>query len=201
MQSVKEWKNTKKYKNTKCIFCIFTKQIQKNSKKSKINTNAISQKYQIQKKNEPKNSKIQNTKKKYEPKISKYKIQKKILVQKWAREPTPCSFWKARTKLQNKCKANLLYFLNPANQILSFWVVFVRIFFVFLILDRRPFCSQRRLLNPGEKGSRIPMSMRGAKMNRSRFLWRLLIHRLALWRVNTPKGQTIGKQPKDGRKW
>ena len=75
--------------------------------------------------------KFQNTKykKNMNPKFQKYEIQKKILVQKWAREPTPCSFWKARTKLQNKCQANLLYFLNPANQILYFWVVFFRIFF------------------------------------------------------------------------
>ena len=57
------------------------------------------------------------------PKFQKYKIQK-IQIQQWAREPTPCSFWKARTNLWNKCKANLLYFLNPAIQILYFWVLF-----------------------------------------------------------------------------
>ena len=50
------------------------------------------------------------------PSFQKYKIPKKN--QKWAREPTPYSFWKARTNLQNKCKANLFYFLNPAIQIL-----------------------------------------------------------------------------------
>ena len=77
--------------------------------------------------------KFQNTKykKKYEPKISKIQNTKKILVQKWAREPTPCSFWKARTKLQNKCKANLLYFLNPANQILHFELYFFVFFSYF----------------------------------------------------------------------
>ena len=59
--------------------------------KNKINTNAISQKYQIPKKNEAKISKYK-IQKKYEPKISKIQNTKKILVQKWAREPTPCSF-------------------------------------------------------------------------------------------------------------
>ena len=89
----------------------------------KINPNAISQKYKIQKKIRTKNFK--NTKYKQKntnPKFQKYKIQK-IQIQQWAREPTPCSFWKARTNLWNKCKANLLYFLNPAIQILYFWVV------------------------------------------------------------------------------
>ena len=61
-------KYKKKYKNTKCIFCIlfvffsyffciFTKKIQKK------NTNAIAQKYKIQKKYESTISKIQKTKK------------------------------------------------------------------------------------------------------------------------------------------
>ena len=62
-------------------------------------------------------------------------------------EPTPCSFWKARTNLQNKCKANLSYFLNPAIQILYIYIFELYFFLVFLILYRRPFCSQRRLLN------------------------------------------------------
>ena len=59
MQSVKDWKNTKKkYKNTNCIFG-------RNGKIQKIpkNTNAIAQKYKIQKKYESTISKIQNTKK------------------------------------------------------------------------------------------------------------------------------------------
>ena len=143
VQSVKEWKNTKKkYKNTKCvsgsngkiqkktkcmffvfIVYLFFVKIQNNYKKYKINTNAISQKYKIQKNTNQKFQKYKIQTKKYEPKISK------IQIQKWAREPTPCSFWKARTNLWNKCKANLLYFLNPAIQILYFWVVFCSFFF------------------------------------------------------------------------
>ena len=99
----------KKYRNTKCIVFVFYLYVfvflpKKIRKKYKKNTNAIAQ---------------------------KYKIQKNILVQKWAREPTPCSFWKARTKLQNKCKANLLYFLNPANQILYFELYFFVFFSYF----------------------------------------------------------------------
>jgi hypothetical protein len=111
------------------LFSIFThKKIQmqflKNTKYEK-NTNQKNHKYKMQK------IRTQNFK------STKYK--KNTQIQKWAREPTPCSFWKARTNLQNNCKANLLYFLNPAIQILYFWIVF-------LFLYRRPFCSQRRLL-------------------------------------------------------
>jgi len=90
VQSVKEWKNTKKYKNTKCVsgsngkiqkkmyvflylLCIlsFFVKIQNNYKKYKINTNAISQKYKIQKNTNQKFQKYKIQTKKYEPKISK----------------------------------------------------------------------------------------------------------------------------------
>ena len=100
-QSVKEWKNTKiqsaflevmeKYKKIQkykvylfCIyfdfllFCVFLPQkVQtKYEKKSKINTNAIFQKYKAQKKNT--NQKFQKYKIKTNtnPKFQKYKIQK-----------------------------------------------------------------------------------------------------------------------------
>ena len=131
---------------------------EKIQKKYTINTNAISEKYKIQKKIRTQNFK--NTKKNTNPKFQKYKIQK-IQIQKWDREPTPCPFWKARTHLQNKCKANLFYFLTPAIQFLYFWVVFFRTAFVFLILYRRPFSSQRRLLNmvaacPAAPEARVP---------------------------------------------
>ena len=130
-----------KYQNTK---------VQSNYKKDKINMHAIAQKYKMQKKIRTNNSKIHN-RKTYKPKISNIQNTNKIQIQKWARKPTPCSFWKARTNLQNKCKANLLYFLNSAIQILYFSEIielyfFVCFFFVFLILYRRPFCSQRSLL-------------------------------------------------------
>ena len=115
-----------------CIFCDYFLFLHTK------NTNAISQKYKVRKKYEPKNNKYKMQKIRTQNfKSTKYK--KNTQIQKWAREPTPCSFWQARTNLQNNCKANLLYFPNPAIQILYFWIVF-------LFLYRRPFCSQRRLL-------------------------------------------------------
>ena len=73
------WRNGKIQKNAKntSVFVVFLQnKYRKNRKKNKINTNAISQKYQIPKKTK---QKFQNTKykKKYEPKISKIQNTKK----------------------------------------------------------------------------------------------------------------------------
>ena len=85
----------------------------------KINPNAISQKYKIQKKIRTKKIKNAKYKNNTNPKIKKYKIPKKNANSKMRQRANPI------TKLQNKCKANLLYFLNPAIQILYFFVFFV----------------------------------------------------------------------------
>jgi len=122
----KERKNTKRQsaicegmekiqKNTKCIFgsngkikntkiqsvflfmlyfCFFYQ------KKYKINTNAISQKYKIQKK-------------KYEPKKSKkYKIQKKIRTKNFKMQNT-----KKKTNSKMSQRANPMFILKSKNQI------------------------------------------------------------------------------------
>ena len=164
MQSVKDWENTKKYKNTNCIFgrngkiqkntkiqsdffwyfiCIFSYFLyfytKKKRKTYQKNTNAIAQKYKIQEKFESTISKIQNTKKirTQHFKNTKYKDKFKNKPESQPR----VHFWKSGTKIQKKYKTNQLYFPNPAVLILYFWVVFFSYFFCIFNIGRRPFCS------------------------------------------------------------
>ena len=149
MQSVKDWENTKKntkiqiafldvmgkyqkkYKNTKCIFFVFYLHLfriflyfyKKIRNKYKKNTDAIAQKYKIQKKYESTISKIQNTKKIRTQNFKNTKYKEKIN-SKISQRANPVFFWKSGTKIQNKNKTNQLYFPNPAVLILYFWVVF-----------------------------------------------------------------------------
>ena len=145
----------KKYKNTKCIFFVFYLYfvrtffvfLQKNTKK-------------IQKKYECNCSKIQNTKKirinnfkntKYKkntnPKFQKYKIQRKDKFKNKPESQPRVHFWKSGTKIQKNTKPTSCIF-----QTLQFWfcifgLYFFRIFFVFLNIGRRPFCSHPGQLN------------------------------------------------------
>ena len=98
------------------------------------------------KRTNPKFQKIQKTKKDT-PQIKKCKT-KNIQNQNKnePNEPTPCSFWKARTNLQNKCKANLLLSKPCNSEFVLLSCIFFCMFLVFFILYRRPFCSQQRVL-------------------------------------------------------
>ena len=131
VQSVKDWKNThkntkiqiafldamEKYKkNTKIqsVFFIFYlyfsyflyvyQKKRKNAKKNTKNTNAIAQKYKIQKKYESTISKIQNTKKNTNPKFQKYKIQRKDKFKNKPESQPRVHFWKSGTKIQKNTK-------------------------------------------------------------------------------------------------
>ena len=158
-------KYKKKYKNTKCIFFVFylyffriykknTKKIQKKYRKNtkkirmqllkntkyKKNTNQQFQKYKIQK-IRTQNFKNTKYKKNTNPKFQKYKIQRKDKFKNKPESQPRVHFWKSGTKIQKNTKPTSCIF-----QTLQFWfcifgLYFFRMFFVFLNIGRRPFCS------------------------------------------------------------
>ena len=152
-------KYKKKYKNTKCIFFVFylyffrtffvflqknTKKIQKKYKK---NTNAIAQKYKIQKKYESTISKIQNTKKIRTQNFKNTKYKEKTNSKISQRANPVFTFGNQEPKYKKNTKPTSCIF-----QTLQFWfcifgLYFFRIFFVFLNIGRRPFCSHPGQLN------------------------------------------------------
>ena len=153
MQSVKDWENTKKNtkiqtafldvmgkykKNTKyevyflyfiCIFSYFFVFLQKKYEKKQKNTNAIAQKYKIQKKYESTISKIQNTKKIRTQNFKNTKYKEKTNSKISQRANPVFTFGNQEPKYKKNTKTNQLYFPNPAVLILYFWVVFFSYFF------------------------------------------------------------------------
>ena len=134
-------KNTKKIqkqyrKNTKKI----RMQLLKNTKYKK-NTNQQFQKYKIQKKYEPKISKIQNTKKIRTQNFKNTKYKEKTNSKISQRANPVFTFGNQEPKYKKNTKPTSCIF-----QTLQFWfcifgLYFFRMFFVFLNIGRRPFCS------------------------------------------------------------
>ena len=129
-------KYQKKQKYKVYVFCIlfvffriFLYFYKKNTKKYKKNTNAIAQKYKIQKKYESTISKIQNTKKIRTQNFKNTKYKEKTNSKISQRANPVFTFGNQEPKYKKKYKTNQLYFPNPAVLILYFWVVFFSYFF------------------------------------------------------------------------
>ena len=131
-------KYQKKYKNTKCIVFVFYLYFvriffvflpKKIRKKYQKNTNAIAQKYKIQKKYESTISKIRKTKKIRTQNFKNTKYKEKTNSKISERANPVFTFGNQEPKNKKKYKTNQLYFPNPAVLILYFWVVFFSYFF------------------------------------------------------------------------
>ena len=147
-------KNTKMQSVFVCIlfvcFCIFTKnntkkiqkirrQLLKNTKYKK-NTNQQFQKYKIQKKNT-------------NPKFQKYKIQRKDKFKNKPESQPRVHFWKSGTKIQKKIQNQPVVFSKPCSSDFVFLGCMFFVFFVFLNIGGRPFCSHRGQLKYKDKST------------------------------------------------
>ena len=123
------------------FFCVFTKKYEKNTKKNKKNTNAIAQKYKIQKKYESTISKIQNTKKIRTQNFKNTKYKEKTN-SKISQRANPVFTFGNQEPKYKKIQNQPVVFSKPCSSDFVFLgCIFFRIFFVFLNIGRRPFCS------------------------------------------------------------